>query len=273
MKETIKKASTNGRAAMTPTAAQTTQDRLLDIIVKQDDIGWRSLIFDLVDSNQMDPWDIDVSLLSQKFLDELKKLKELDFRISGKVVLASAVLLKMKADKLQKEEMAALDNLIDAVEAEDFEELDLFGEEERPELPKLIPRTPQPRKRKVTVYDLVEALEQALEVEARRPPAVVLPRKIRKINPPKNHVDISVIIKEVFDHVHNHYHIEKQDQGSLKFHHITRSKDPRDLVLAFIPLLHLENALKVEMEQDDHFGEITVHLLSTEAPDENVGKE
>ena len=34
--------------------------------------------------------------------------------------------------------------------------------------PQIYPRTPQPRKRKVSVFDLVQALEKALEVENRR---------------------------------------------------------------------------------------------------------
>ena len=38
----------------------------------------------------------------------LKTLKEMDFRISGKIVLASAILLKMKSTKLMEVEIAAL---------------------------------------------------------------------------------------------------------------------------------------------------------------------
>ena len=73
------------------------QDELLNILMQKDEITWQSLIYDLVKSEQMNPWDIDVSLLSKKYLETVKKLQEHNFFISGKVILASAILLKIKS--------------------------------------------------------------------------------------------------------------------------------------------------------------------------------
>jgi len=50
----------------------------------EDELSWKDIIFKLIDEAHMDPWDIDVTILSQKFLEMLTKLKELDFRISGR---------------------------------------------------------------------------------------------------------------------------------------------------------------------------------------------
>jgi chromatin segregation and condensation protein Rec8/ScpA/Scc1 (kleisin family) len=181
-------------------------------------------------------------------------------------VLASAILLKLKAEKLHDEEVAALDSLINAVEQPDEFGLDALEQpmdmRERVQLPKLTPRTPQPRQRKVSVYDLIEALEQALDTQARRPPVMVA-RTLDTIEPPQHHIDISEIIREVYEKVHAHYEKDGQPQGSLQFSHLLKSEDPRDKVMAFIPLLHLENARKVEMEQRTHFGPITIHLRDT----------
>ena len=100
----------------------------------------------------MDPWDIDVSLLTQKYIGMLRTLKEHDFRVSGKVVLAAAILLKLKSHKLVGEDLTELDRLLIGVE----EGMDELGFEEAAqiekltEIPTLIPRTPQPRKRKKT---------------------------------------------------------------------------------------------------------------------------
>ena len=74
------------------------------------------MIYALIEEEHMNPWDIDISLLSQKFLEMLRKLKELDFRISGKMVLASAVLLKMKSDILIDEDIANFDNMMNGTE-------------------------------------------------------------------------------------------------------------------------------------------------------------
>jgi segregation and condensation protein A len=246
---------------------QRTQQHILQLIVQQDDVSWKQIIFGLIETQQMDPWDIDISMLAHAFLEQLKKLKEMDFRVSGKVVLASAVLLKLKAERLRDEEVAALERLITqadepfdlGLDEPPFEDLE-YAQREKPEL---IPRTPQPRKRKVSVFDLVEALEKALEQDARRP-VKAAPRVLDTIDPPDHHIDISAIIRDVYDKIYGHY--EQADATQLAFHHIVRSTDPRDMVMTFIPLLHLENARKVEMRQPEHFGEIAIHLLDQTPP-------
>ena len=68
-------------------------EQVYDILFGSDEITWQSMIYELVSSEQMDPWDIDVSLLAQKFLEKLKKLKEMDLKISGKVLLAASISL------------------------------------------------------------------------------------------------------------------------------------------------------------------------------------
>src|SRR3989344_3585383 len=147
-------------------------DRIFSILLsKADEVTWQTIIYELVKTEQMDPWDIDISLLTQKYIEMLKSLKEHDFRVSGKVLLAAAILLKIKSTRLVGEELTELDRLLIGVE-EQMDELE-FDEQGRAigkldSIPPLIPRTPQPRKRKVSIFDLVEALERALEVKKRR---------------------------------------------------------------------------------------------------------
>ena len=76
------------------------EQNIIDMLIQKDDVTWKSMIYDLVKSEQMNPWDIDISLLSKKYLDIVKTLKEMDFRISGKVILAAAILLKLKSKHL-----------------------------------------------------------------------------------------------------------------------------------------------------------------------------
>lgn len=242
-------------------------ERIFEILFESDEVSWKQLIFGLIEAEQMDPWDINISKLAQKFLEMLKKLKEMDFRITGKVVLASAILLKMKSTRLMEEDIAALDNLINSVEEPVdlglFEEMPIDGAllNEKPlrEKPQLVPRTPQPRKRKVSVYDLVEALEQALKVEARRPPrASVAPI----VEAPKNTVDLGAVMQDVYDRVNTHY---KQGGERLTFDALCPSEQKEDKVFTFIPLLHLDFQRKVDVAQKQHFGTINVDLLARDA--------
>lgn len=253
--------------------SQTTNQRVLDILFDSDDISWKSIIFGLIQAEEMNPWDIDISVIAHKFIATLAQLKQLDFRVSGKIIVASAILLRLKTDKLMDEEIAALDQLINSAEQEDVD-LGFFDEfpvdypvdglKSMPGRPRLVPKTPQPRKRKVSVYDLVEALEKALETEARRPPRI--PMSYKEVKAPVNHVDISEVIKEVYGRINAHYAANPGRKARrLTFSEIIPSENKQDKVMTFIPLLHLDNQRKVDISQEEHFGEIEIDLLVKDA--------
>ena len=76
------------------------QDQIMNLILEEDDISWKTILFDLVKTEQMNPWDIDISLLTKKYLEIIKRMKQLDLRVSGKVLLAADYLLKLKSVRL-----------------------------------------------------------------------------------------------------------------------------------------------------------------------------
>ena len=120
------------------------QDQILDMLLKRDEITWQTIIYDLVRTEQLDPWDIDISILSKKYLEIVKRLQETNFFISGKVILASAILLKIKSDKLLDENIAHFDNLLFDNELEEFEDFEQKNKRIKlMENPRLTIRTPQ----------------------------------------------------------------------------------------------------------------------------------
>ena len=234
-----------------------THDRILDIVVQKDEVTWQSMIYKLVKHENMNPWDVDVSQLSARYLQMLKKLKDLDFRVSGKVVLAAAILLKIKSQKLLSDDIGELDKLMSP---EELSEEEFYGDLEsgmhgdREEIPSLIPRTPQPRKRKVSIYDLMLALQKALEVRDRR-----ILRNIPsvKIEVPQKKVDISKLIAEVYSKIKYHF---SNVADKLTFSMLTQDVDKETKIHHFVTLLHLANVdhRKVDLLQQDHFGEIEI---------------
>ena len=56
-----------------------TSEKIFNLLFLEDELSWKDMIYALIEQENMNPWDIDVSLLSQKFLEMLRKLKELDF--------------------------------------------------------------------------------------------------------------------------------------------------------------------------------------------------
>lgn len=244
------------------------QERVFDIIFKEDEISWQSMIYELVRTEQMDPWDIDIGMLSQRFLDKLKKLKEMDFRISGKVVLAAAILLRLKSHKLVKEDLTELDRIIamsEQTQEEFYEELEQGTYDETGTSSmhgkgtpyRLVPHTPQPRKRKVSVYDLVDALQKALEVKRRRS----FNLHDIEIKIPEHTVDITEIIEKIHAEI-KAYFFEKKE-SKLPFSLLVKSDKREEKIYTFIPLLHLSNQGRINLEQEKHLAEIYVMLNNT----------
>jgi len=242
-------------------------DKIFEFIVEENEVSWQSIIMELVKENKMDPWDIDVGLLSQKYIALIKHLKETDFRISGKVLLAAAVLLRIKTNRLVTDDITELDRLISSTEELDedafYEELeqDLVARElTEEEKMNLIPRTPQPRKRKVSIYDLMSALEQALEVKRRR---VLASMPDQKVTIPDKKYDISNLIKNVYSKIVNFFAVKSS--STLMFSHLIPSEEKKDKIMTFIPLLHLSNHRRIDLIQDEPFADFEVSLLKNKA--------
>jgi len=233
-------------------------NQIYDLLVKKDEITWQNIIQDLIKSEEMNPWDIDVSLLSKKYLEKVKELKETNLFISGKVVLASSILLKIKSNKLVTEDILNFDNKMNP--PEEYQELEeLFGNAPSPEydLPQLTIKTPMPRKRKVTMNDLMSALQKALEVNQRRN----LRREALNytdIKIPEKKIDISKLILDVYNQILDFF---KTKKGNLTFSKLVNSPKKEDKILTFVPLLHLDTQEKINLEQKEHFGEITINKI------------
>lgn len=238
-------------------------DRLFEIILEKDEVTWQNMLYDVVKEESMDPWDIDVSMLTRRYIEMLRKLKEVNFRVSGKVVLAAAILLKIKSVKLVRDEMSELDRLLSPQEeesAEDFYDELERAHEQHQDFPELTPRTPLPRKRKISIYDLVGALQKALEVKDRRflrHPAPI------KINIHERKIDITKLIADTYERIKT----ISSSGSKVTFAQLIPSASKNDKIATFIPLLHLANqdSRKIDLLQSEPFGEIEVILLEAKA--------
>lgn len=235
------------------------QDKIFSMLVEQNEISWKSIILDLVSSEQMDPWNVDISMLTDKYIERLRELKEQDLKVGGKVVLAASILLRIKSTKLVSDDMDDFDRLIAGTDMNQEAFYDSLEQElaqgEREALKEefeLLPRMPQARRRKVSVFDLVKALDKALEVKQRRvlqsiPPPLPLP--VRKF-------DLGASVANLLQRLKSLFSYKKR----LTFTDLLPTHSKQDKVYTFIPLLHLSNQQKVDLEQAEPFGEIEVKL-------------
>ena len=235
------------------------QERIYSILVDQNEISWKTIILGLIRSEEMDPWDVDISILTKKYINHLKQLKEQDLKVSGKVLLAAAILLRVKSTRLVGDDLNEFDRLIagsDLSEEQFYDDLEqelARGEAKAiAENLELLPRLPQARRRKVSVFDLVKALEKALEVKQRRvwgsvPPPLPLPT--RKF-------DVTGAMTGLFQRMNSLF----KAHGTLSFKKLLPSDSKQDKIYTFIPMLHLVNEEKIDVEQEHAFGDIKINI-------------
>jgi len=244
---------------------------MFQAIFSEDDVRWQSIIYELIRSGKVDPWDVDISKFTKEYTDMLGKFKQMNFRVSGKVVLAAAILLKLKTNHLglddfivlteePEEDLALNDEEYMDQDEEKLVKLAQHIKQTKKKSYKLEPKLVGPRRRKVTVFELVDALKKALEVDERRTTRkgrieISQPKKEYKVNK----VDILGKIKEL------HKRIIAKVKGTknmVAFNDlVNKPEDKKDVIWTFIPLLHLANDEKVWLHQEEPFKDIKVELL------------
>ncbi|MFW5704735.1 MAG: segregation/condensation protein A [Nanoarchaeota archaeon] len=257
-----------------------TEQRILDVAQNKDLVDWKAFLYQLIHSEGLNPWDIELGVLTKKYLEAIKEIKEVDFEVSGKFLTIAVFLLKTKAELLVERDLRGIEQKIAAVQnTEDFEgeldELEGFDNEledmvQAEQSPKekyvLRYRNPLARKRKVTIFDLIRALEKTFEQSNKRK-ANFLDRKGDgdKYTGPmyeKKTKDLKTIIEDMYNFIVGELLSKK---GSVCFHHLVDGVEHKMGVLEkFIPLLHLHNQSKLKVSQDEHFGDIIIEKSEEE---------
>src|SRR3989344_3512272 len=93
------------------------QEQIHDLLFSRE-IGWQEIIYDLINTEQLDPWDINLSVLTNKYLAKIQELEEADFFVSSKVLLAASLLLRIKSDILLNYDLPGLDEILFGKEKE-----------------------------------------------------------------------------------------------------------------------------------------------------------
>ncbi len=234
------------------------QEHIYNLLTNKDEVTWQTIIYDLVKSEELDPWNVDISHLAQRYIETVRSLQEHNFFISGKMLLASSILLRIKTHKLVDEHLVDFDNQLFPPE----EDLLSDAEEEikynaHQDYPPLLIKTPQPRKRQLTIKDLMKALEQAIEVEERRKiKRIMSARVIREAVLPQKKIDITQLIASVYDRIKSWF----GKKPNLTFTELVNSEKKEDKIMTFIPLLYLTNQQKIDLQQEKAFEEIQITL-------------
>jgi len=237
------------------------QEQVHDLLFSRE-IGWQEIIYDLINTEQLDPWDINLTILTEKFLEKIRILEEADFFVSSKVLLAASLLLRIKSEILLNRYIKSIDDILFGKKESKYHSLERIELNE--EIPELIPRSPMPRFRRVTIKELMESLNKAITTENRRiKRAIVNTNALREasLSLPKRNFSIKNKIKEILDRLTGHFN-ENKDHTKVSYT-VFVGMDKEERILSFSPLLHLETQQKVWLEQQEHFGEIDIWMKKT----------
>jgi segregation and condensation protein A len=232
------------------------QEQIHDLLFS-DKLSWQAIIYDLINTEQLDPWDVDISLLAKKYIEKIKQLEEANFFVSSKVLFAASLLLRMKSEILLDHDLLGLDAI-------------LFGKKEEKkyiqerieldeEIPGLIVRTPLPRYKKISLEELMKALGHAIKTENRRIKKITLIKQQEfeaAMVIPKHRINLQEKIKEIYAKLED---IFSKREDKLSFSELAGQKNG-EKVSTFVPLLYLDNQQKVWLEQEEHLAEIWILL-------------
>jgi len=206
----------------------------------------------VVKNQNLDPWDIDLSLISQKYLERVKELKKLNLRVSANVVLASSILLRYKSDSwvLTQQETIVPIMIPD----------EIYSEPIVPQLESMLRTTT----RKVSLEELIAAMEDIMSKEKKK--AERQNRLLERIVPDSllemaaNSEDFEKKLKDSLEEIKKNI----DEENLVLFSDLLENRTSADIINCLIPVLHLANDGKIAVWQEKAFGEIFIHLLETE---------
>ena len=212
------------------------------------------MLVDLVLRDEMDPWDIDIVSLANRFLEEVRRMVKINLRLSGKTLLTSSLLLRMKSENLMPEENGHNGhNGHEDYSWEDGAHYDGDAGYNIPSLPVPLRRRAE---RKVNLFELVEALQRALSEEM-----------IKKNFPPKPRAKSKLIIKVDEETVREkiltlYDRLQKlaKDREVIRFNELLIEQTRRHVIEVLLYLLYLDSQGKLIIWQKELFGEIFITL-------------
>jgi segregation and condensation protein A len=231
------------------------------------------LAFDLVLTQHLDPWNIDLVNFSSLYLKRAKE-ERIDLMTAGRIIYMAWKVLRMQSD-----------NLVVNMEAKQEEEIETFGWEDIPtgtwlesdneySYTNLVMKMPSPpleepvrrdAKRKVSLIELLDAFDHArkeaeeyqLIDRLRREERERLAAKARKAMKGTAHEDhLEEDIMTVWDR------IRSSSKKSMSFRNICESDDPEEHIKTFLSILFLAYDKKIRLYQRKFpYGEIYIKTL------------
>ncbi|NMA44509.1 MAG: segregation/condensation protein A [Candidatus Diapherotrites archaeon] len=222
----------------------------IDLVDLIDQPAWKTILLDLVESEKMDPWDIDVIVLAEKYIKKINDLETNNLRVPANAILACAILVKTKSKYLK---LSSLD--------EEEEEQKISPEQRAlflEELPDLVANRSF-REGKISLDELVSSIEDIIH---RTTPKKSASRVVPRMEINFDSVSIEEKMSSVFELIKQ----KVDSQGIVLFKDLILDENTDEIVDTFLPVLFLMNGGKLIAYQNEFFGDIFVQLIREPIP-------
>ncbi|MDY0266613.1 MAG: ScpA family protein [Methanimicrococcus sp.] len=230
------------------------------------------ILVELAKNGKINPWDIDIVQVTDTFLNKIEELQQMDLRISGRTLLYSCVLLRMKSTGFFVEEEE---------EAEDFYDADENYEEEFDINEFHMPLLPVRRfaRRPVTLKELIDELKKAEKDVVKR-------REYQNSEKTRRYIDVQLTTEDVMNIAHDEailkrtgtlLEILKQYFKTQEFVTLDEifNRGGSDKIMDYITLLFLAVMKEILLFQKEIYGTLYIYPFSAvfESEETPVSKE
>ncbi len=202
------------------------------------------ILVSLAKNGEIDPWDIDIVDVTDKFLEQVAQLEKLDLRISSRTLLFASILLRMKSDALE------------APEPDDEDEVEPDEDDLQMCFPALRPKVRRHAKRRVTLSELIEELKKATKRKERSDAR-------RMMHEHEHSFDALAVahtedIERQVTRVHAELRRRFETHDRVLFSELIAHPTAEAIVQTYIPLLFMANRRQIQLEQRELFGDILI---------------
>lgn len=235
--------------------------------------GGLEILVQLAERGEIDPWDIDLLEVTDKFLAALDKSPRENLLNAGRAIFFASVLLRLKSDILLN---ISNETLLASQQTDNFfpEDELLFQEDgvhlDLTKLESFLVRSSlskQQRKRKISLNDLILALQQAeeeeerralrAELKAQRAFTIIAPETPEDLLELAQEEDLEEVVEQIEAITQEHLTSEVPITLSFLANILGNKQKP------FLALLFLAHSQKVVLEQKEMYSEVYIHKGGT----------
>lgn len=209
------------------------------------------ILLGMARAGEIDPWNIDIIDVTDKFLAKLMEREKVDLRASARTLLYASILLRMKSDVLVNAPPPEPED--DYAFGPDFE----LGPEDYPVLE---PRQRNAVARPVTLQELITELQRAVATKD----AAHLRKSLKIEKPPRKTIEEILSIAHSEDIEASILDMTARLDGEfayrefVMFSELVKEDTPHGIVEVYLPLLFLANRKYIALTQEVLFEDIFI---------------